>query len=189
MTPEDQHADKSAPDLDVVVVDLDPTWRILGLVNDWLKHAETKAAGTIATAGVSGGVLFNLVKDLNDPGAFVVITSIATTVLIVAAALSASWALRPVLRSKEDPTSHLYFHHIARAHPQKNQGATSYALALRDLLGRQDDLLKEISQQITSNADVTKRKFFWAGLGLGIVLVQIFALGLTALAVALETTL
>lgn len=40
--------------------DPDQAWKALSLVNDWVRHAETKVAATLAAAGVSAGVLYNL---------------------------------------------------------------------------------------------------------------------------------
>ena len=46
----------------------DHAWKALSLVNDWIKHAETKAGATLAAAGVVGGVLFNLMQDRHNAG-------------------------------------------------------------------------------------------------------------------------
>ena len=47
-------------------VDAAEAWKAASLVNDWVRHAETKSAGVLAASGVVGGVLYNLVKGLTD---------------------------------------------------------------------------------------------------------------------------
>lgn len=173
-------------DTPVVVGSPDQTWRVLGLVNDWIKHAETKAAGTLATAGVSAGVLYNLLKDLNHSGWLIDALAFACATCIVLGGLSAAWALRPRLWSREEPTSNLYFHHIARKHPKKSKGL-DYLSTLGALTRDDAALVNEIAGQVWSNAHVAKAKFQAANIGLTFVLVGIVLLGGTACAVASHT--
>jgi len=49
-----------------VISDPDSAREVLGLVNDWVKHAETKAGAALAASGVVGGVLYNLTKGHHD---------------------------------------------------------------------------------------------------------------------------
>ena len=60
----------------------DVAWKALLLVVDWIKHAEVKAAGSIAAAGVLAGLLYNLVKGESRPGGFLATVAVAATVLI-----------------------------------------------------------------------------------------------------------
>lgn len=178
--------EQPAADLPLVVGSPDQSWRVLGLVNDWIKHAETKAAGTLAAAGVSAGVLYNLVKDLNHPGLLIDVLTFACATGIVLGGLCAAWALRPRLWSREEPTSNLYFHHIARKHPKKDKGA-DYLPALGVLTTDDAALVNEIAGQVWANAHVAKAKFQAANLGLTFVLLAIILLGATACAVASHT--
>jgi len=43
--------------------DPDQAWKALSLVNDWVRHAETKVAATLAATGVTAGVLFAIWKE------------------------------------------------------------------------------------------------------------------------------
>ena len=169
-----------------LLADPDQTWRILALINEWIKHAETKAAGTLAAAGVSAGVLYNLVKGISDTSRLLDIVAILCALCIAGGGVCAAWALRPRLRAKEDPTSGLYFHHIARRHPKGTKGA-EYLAELHGLTQNHEALIADISSQVWANAHVATDKFKAGGIGLSLVLVGIVLLGLTSAIVAGET--
>lgn len=177
---------EQAVESNAIVGDPDQTWHVLGLVNDWIKHAETKAAGTLAAAGVSAGVLYNLVKDVTDPSRLLDVVAVACAVCIILGGISAAWALRPRLWPKDEPTSNLYFHHIARKHPKKGKGA-EYLPVLSALTKDHAALVTEIAGQVWSNAHVAKAKFQAANIGLTFVLLGIVLLGATACTVVWNT--
>jgi hypothetical protein len=167
-------------------LDPDQSWRILGLVTEWIKHAEAKAAGTLAAASVSGGILYSLVENQASAGFFLSVSAVICCALIIAGGLSAAWALRPRLWSREAPKSSLYFNHIAKAHPKK-AGSAAYLDALRLVTASHEALVAEIADQIWANAQVAKTKYAWASVGLAFILLAIVALGATTLAVALNS--
>lgn len=175
-----------AAEVSEMVGDPDQTWRVLGLVNDWIKHAETKAAGTVAAAGVSAGVLYNLVKNVTNSSRLLDLIAVACAVCIALGGLSAAWALHPRLWSKEEPTSNLYFHHIARKHPKNRRGA-DYLPTLSALTTNHAALVAEIAGQVWVNAHVAKAKFQAANIGLTFVLLGIVLLGATAFTVFWNT--
>lgn len=171
---------------DAIVGDPDQTWRVLGLVTDWIKHAEAKAAATLAAAGVSASVLYNLVRNVTQQNALLDVAAVACAICIVLGGLSAAWALRPRLWAKEEATSNLYFNHIARRHPKKGMGA-AYSPALNALTTDRAALVDEIAGQVWSNAHVAKAKFQAANVGLTFVLGGIALLATTAIIVAWKT--
>ena len=73
----------------------DDAWRVLLLINDWIKHADAKTAGTLAAAGVSAGVLYSVVSDVH-------VLALPTTGCVAAAAGGPSGAVHasaaPLLR-------------------------------------------------------------------------------------------
>ena len=88
----------------------DHAWKALGLVIDWIKHAETKAGATLAAAGVSGGVLYNLVKDQTNPDGYLPLAAVLCAIAVFAAGASAALAFLPRLGRRADvPDSPLYF--------------------------------------------------------------------------------
>lgn len=169
--------------VEAVVGNPDQAWKMLSLINDWIKHAETKAAGTIAASGISAGVLYNLLKDVIDPGRWIEVPAAICGVLVTVAGVAAAWALRPRLWSREEPTSNLYFHHIARRHRRKD-GVTTYGEKVRVLSAADAELVGEIAGQIWANAHVARVKYRWANIGLSAVLLALMALAATAFAVA-----
>lgn len=162
----------------------DQAWKMLSLVNDWIKHAETKAAGTMTASGIAAGVLYNLLKDVSSPGKLIGILATVCVILIVAAGLAAAWALRPRLWSREAPTSNLYFDHIARRHSKKD-GGDAFSDTIRSLSAADFELVGEIAGQIWANAHVARAKYRSANIGLSAVLLALIALAATALAVTL----
>jgi hypothetical protein len=77
--------------------DPDQAWKALALVNDWVKHAEAKSVATLAAAGVTGGVLYNLVRNQSHPSIWLSIVAVACGAATVASALASLAALAPQL--------------------------------------------------------------------------------------------
>ncbi|WP_079619277.1 Pycsar system effector family protein [Mycobacteroides abscessus] len=177
---------------DSVEHDLDPTvdaaeaWKAVGLVNDWVKHAETKAAATLAAAGVMGGVLYNLVKSQTVFDCLMTLTAPLCGLLIVATAGCAIVALWPRLARNESPTSALYFDHIARKHPHSS---SDYVKELRALVLAPDELMTQLGQQVWANACVARRKYQAVGWGLVFLFSAGAALALVALDLALRSVM
>lgn len=170
--------DEAAP------VEATEAWKAVGLVNDWVRHAEGKAATTLAAAGVIGGVLYNLVKDSHQFGFTLEIAAPASGGLAILAAIFAVVALWPRLFSREPATSSLYFEHIARRHPKSSGG---YVQELRELIADPAELLNQLGQQVWANARVAKRKYRWAGWAVVAVMGAAFALAIVAICVALDS--
>ena len=171
------------PDADVPI-EAAEAWKAVGLVNEWVRHAETKAAGVLATSGVVGGVLFNLVKDQTKFGWVVTIAGPACGALAFAAALLAVCALWPRLRSKETPTNVLYFDHIARRFPKKGDDSR-YVKELTEVLANPSVLMAQLGQQVWANARVARRKFKFAGWAMVALIFSTLALAIVTLRLAL----
>jgi hypothetical protein len=138
----------------------DHAWKSLGLVIDWVKHAETKAGATLAATGVTGGVLYNLVKDQTNPDRWLATAAVLCALAVLAAGASAAVALLPRLGARADaPDSPLYFKHVARKHPRKPH---TYFEDLHRLTASADDLVREIAEQVWANSHVAARKYSWA---------------------------
>ncbi|MCV7316643.1 hypothetical protein H7J77_13970 [Mycolicibacillus parakoreensis] len=179
----DSHQAKPAvgPEVDPAV-DAAEAWKAVGLVNDWVKHAETKAAATLTAAGVMGGVLYNLVNGETSYDCLMRLAAPLCGLLVVAAAGSAIVALWPRLAKREPPTNALYFDHIARKHPDS---PTEYVKELRALVLAPEELLTQLGQQVWANARVARRKYQAVGWGLVFLFSGGAALGLVALDLAL----
>lgn len=169
--------------------DPDQAWKALSLVNEWLRHAEAKLGVIVAAAGVSGGVLFNLVKDHTDRSiAFKIATAICAAAVLVAG-VSAMAGLYPVVRvgrvrrSGGESVNPLFFHDIARSY---RGDAPRYGAILGTLTTNPDDLVRHIGQQVHANATVAQRKYRWANWAIRALLVDVLALGTTAAVTAMK---
>ena len=155
--------------------DPDQAWKALGLVNDWIRHAETKTIATLGAAGVTGGVLYNLVQHQTHPSIGLATVAVMCGVAILASAGSAIVALSPQLRpakttarppsdgdsnpQPDDPANLLFFSHIARDY--KGDGPT-YAQILSTLTSDHVRLTEQIGRQVHANSHVAQRKYRWA---------------------------
>lgn len=155
-------------------------WRVLEHTNDWLRFADTKAAGALAASGVLGGLAANALLDdsthLSCATSFFVITGL---VALLAAAALALYVVVPRLRVGE-PTSLIYYEHVARKY--KNDPDAHHA-DLTQMLGNTEEASKQVANQIWANATVARQKYLyssWSLLALAIA-VLLLAVG-TAIA-------
>jgi hypothetical protein len=176
----------------------------LSLVNDWIRHAEAKATATLAAAGVTGGVLYNLVHSQTHLSlAFDIVVTI-NTIAIIASAGSAVMALVPRLTVRkvkpatantrpssqapmsgapvpEDPVNLLFFRDIARRY---RGDAPSYTQVLGTLTSDPAKLTEYIGLQVHANSDVAHRKYGWANRAATSLAVDLIMLGITAILTA-----
>ena len=162
------------------VGDPEQAWKTLAVVTEWVRHAESKAAATLATAGVVGGILYSLLKDHHYRSDAVIVSAIICGFLTLTAALFAGFSLVPRIWPEKDPASSLYFDHIARSHPRSG-GSSPYSLKLHSLIANDGELINEIADQVWANAHIARDKFRWGNLGVLAVLLAMLALAATAL--------
>lgn len=133
------------------------------LVNDWIRHSETKAGVVLTAAGVVGGVLYNLIKDQIESQrhlpCYVAVLALVCGVLIFVAGGFAAAALIPRRRIRgqpEDFSNLLYYSHIARKFAND---APSYQEVLKALTSDPHELTRHIANQVHANSMVAHRKF------------------------------
>lgn len=151
------------------------TWKILEHTNDWLRFADTKAAGALAASGVIGGLAMNALLDdtTHLPTAAVWFVISGLVGLLVAAGLAVS-VLVPRLNVGE-PTSLIYYAHVAQRY---KKDADAHHQALQALLADEGALTKELANQVWANATVARRKYLfssWSFLALAIALLLLSA--------------
>jgi hypothetical protein len=144
--------------------DPDQAWRVLELTTRWIVHADGKAGLTLASVGVTGGVLYNVVQSARHLDVPAACAAGACALLVLAASLCAVASLWSRVRASEKATSLLFFHNIARRYPTS---ADTYAESLRGLTREPEALTEEIAAQIWANSHIAARKYFWANLSLG----------------------
>jgi hypothetical protein len=171
----------------VVPPDPDQAWKALSLVNDWVKHAEAKLGVVLAATGVSGGVLFNLVRDRGHTSHAFNIAAVVCCAAVLAAGVCAMIGLYPVVRlhrrTADEAVNPLFFHDIARAY---KGDAPSYGAVLHTLTTNPDDLVRHLGQQVHANASVAQRKYRWANRAIQALLLDLLALGVVATIIALK---
>lgn len=163
----------------------DQAWKALSLVNDWIRHAETKTAATLAATGVAAGVLYNLVKGWHAIPGVGVFFAFACGIGLVGSAIFCAIAFAPRLRvgkpkrgEPEDLSNLLFFKHIAMSF----KGASpSYAQELTTLTSDRHGLTREIAHQVHANAGVAHNKFRWVDLALCCFFVGLATLVVVAL--------
>ncbi len=188
----------------------DHAWKTLSLVNEWVKHGETKSAATLAAAGVGAGVLYNLVKNQSDPSVWLSITAGLSGLLLVLSGLAALGALTPRLhlptsgwvnrlnekrRSRnatgdqppapatstaDDPANPLFFEHIARDYPRD---VHTYPKVLAALAANDAALTEHIARQVHANSLIAHRKFTFANRAVQLLSGGLIFLAATALIV------
>lgn len=90
MADDDQPEPEAQPDPDP-----DQAWKALSLVNDWVRHAETKIVAILAAAGVSGGLLYNVAKGWKEPSLFALIVAHLAVAILVATGWGCAMGLVP----------------------------------------------------------------------------------------------
>ncbi|GGS64063.1 Pycsar system effector family protein [Nonomuraea spiralis] len=153
----------------------DDAWKTLTLVMDLVKHAETKAGLTLASAGVVGGVVYTLIRGVPRVSAAFGLTAGACALAVAVAAVAAALALIPRVRS--EPTNPLHYHHVATRFGTRPE---TYVGELGGLVGRPDALVPAIAHQVWANSRVAEKKYRWAGVALGALLAGLAMLTVTA---------
>jgi hypothetical protein len=140
-----------------VAVNPDEAWRSLQQVNEWIRFADAKAVAVLAGSGVLGGVLVTRVPVLDDfkaHGVRAVLLSAAIVCVGISALLSLQ-ILAPRLRTGES-RSLIYFDHIARRYEGERNAFVDNYIAL---IEHDDDLVRQVADQIWSNSRVARHKF------------------------------
>lgn len=164
----------------------DHAWQILAIMSDSIRYADKKGAVGMSAAGAVGGVLYDVVRNQAYAGIALYLVAGIDGILVIAAAIFAGLCMMPRLRHNDDPSSLVYFHHIARRH-QDTSGSASYEALLKALSADDSLLTEDLSAQIWANAQVARQKYRMISLSLAALLLSIAALAATV-AMALART-
>ncbi|MCK1822467.1 DUF5706 domain-containing protein [Streptomyces sp. XM83C] len=189
-------------------------WKALNLVNDWVKHAETKSVAALAAAGVAGGVAYNLLKDQSNPGIVLDVVAVVGCLMIFLAGLFAMAALAPQLKpplpgelrsklrgmwarrsvprgeSETEPAqaeaerSPTNLLFYGDVKRQYEHDAPTYAQVLAALTGNDEEITNHIALQVHANSLVANRKYVWANRAIRALRVGLVCLALIALITA-----
>lgn len=171
-----------APQPPVEKSSAEDAWRVFLAINDWIKHADAKIAGTLAAAGVIAGVLYNVASGLKHPPIVTTVFITTTCVMLLIAVIFAGLALRPRLWTRVPATSKIYFEHISRAYP-KGTGkgsSTKFTNDFMRMLAEPNVFTREISAQVWAVAHVAASKYRWINLAQVFSLIALLSLATTA---------
>lgn len=154
----------------------DHAWKILALMNEWIRHSDAKAGVTLAFTGVMATTTFNLAKDFTPRNAlFDSLVVIACFLLLMTGALC-GWTLTPRVKDQDadrDAINRLFFVSIDRNFRGKRQ---EYSEVLHTLTSDPVELTKDLADQIHVNARIATVKAtaaklaIWCALAAGTVI-------------------
>lgn len=132
--------------------DPDHAWKVLSLINEWIRHSDAKAGVTLALTGVLATLTFNLTKDIDTWSCLVVIaTAVACLLLVVTVGLCA-WTLTPRTANKTagaGADSLLYFADISKNYARDRR---DYRSDLTALVADPARLAEQLADQVHANA-------------------------------------
>ncbi len=133
-------------------------WKLLSLVNEWIRHSDAKAAVTLAfTTGLSV-MLFNLADGFAERSQIFDIAVVVATALLVLAAGFCAWTLTPRIADQEanpEQANLLFFGSIAVKF--KNDRG-NYREELHLMTADPAALTRDLTDQIHANANIAAVK-------------------------------
>jgi hypothetical protein len=141
----------------VSIMAVEPSWKSLQQVNEWIRFADAKAGAVLAGSGILGGFLVRAIPRLDDFQRYTT-RAVLLSIAIVSVGVSSSITLRvlaPRLRTGE-ARSLIYFDHIARRYPKDRNAFIENFLHLAD---NETDLARRTAEQVWATSLVARRKF------------------------------
>lgn len=164
----------------------DHAWRVLSLVNEWIRHSDAKAGVTLAFTGALGAMLFKLAAGSTVRSVvfdtFIVVSSIF---LLLTAALC-GWTLTPRMSDRyANPasTNRLFFGSISKHFAGDR---VRYTEALSAMTSDPKELLKDLADQIHANALIATLKVRYAKLAIRSALMSAACVAIVALIVGVD---
>lgn len=161
--------------------DPDHAWKTLSLMNEWIRHSDSKAGVTLAFAGALATMVFTLAKDFTSRTWIFDTLVVLDCVLLVLTGVLCGWTLTPRIHDKEanpEVANRLFFVSISHNFKREN-----YRQALRELISNPTELSNDLADQIHANAQIATTKAKWAKWAIRVALGA--ASGVAALAVVI----
>ena len=171
-------------------------WKVLSITNEWIRHADAKTGVTLAFAGATATMLFNLLNrqgTVRTPGLW--IASLIGVAAIMCTTVSAGLALIPRVKPRkvggeeggsatgsQEVMNLLFFGDVQRVYADDRP---TYREVLGTLTTDPERLTGQVADQIHANAHIATQKFRWADRAIRFELVAALAVGATALLVAM----
>lgn len=149
----------------------DQAWKVLGITNEWVRHADTKTGVTLAFIGATAAALFNLVGTHEVWTVGLTLSTWGAVLAILGAIFNAVQALFPRLKVEgvsharsdehgEDDTVNLLF--FGDVHRSYAHDRPTYREVLALLTADPTRLTGQVADQIHANAHIATTKYKWA---------------------------
>lgn len=164
--------------------DTDEAWKVLELVNGWVKHAEAKGGLALATSGVLAGLFVSLISDLAAPSWLLTLMLILAGVSVLSAGVLGAVAVVPRTWKRSPPTGAIYYDHIARAYPNGSamqvKGVEDFKERFAEVTGDKSALFEDLATQVWANSHVAAAKYKWSNLAVVFVILAAVFLAISA---------
>lgn len=168
--------------------DPEQAWKVLSLVNDWIRHADAKAGVTLAFCGVLGAMLFNLARDASMRSCLLDVLIVGGCLFLVLTALLCGLTLTPRLKDADtDPKAinRVFFESVSRYFAGDRRG---YIEALTEITSNPSQLIKDLGDQIHANAKIATLKVRYAKWAIRSALVAGVCVAAVALTIGIGST-
>ncbi|HEY5854079.1 MAG TPA: Pycsar system effector family protein [Aldersonia sp.] len=134
-------------------------WKLLSVVNEWIRHADAKATVALAFTGAMGTLLFNMVKDLPQTGIWTKFFTVCACALLVTTGVFCGLTLTPRTRNVDKYTpneiNRLFYGHISEHFRGQR---IKYRDVLHTLTIDPQLLTQELADQICANSQIAAVK-------------------------------
>jgi len=131
-------------------------WRMLSLMVDWIRHADSKATAALASAGFTGSLLYTLVNTADRRGVALAVVATACAIAITTTAVAAGVALLPRLTIRRNSAGLIFYRGITE---RFGADADGYAAAYAALTADRPAFFAALTRQVWANANVATRKY------------------------------
>jgi hypothetical protein len=170
-------ASGTAPAAAQVGPSTDDAWRTLSLVVDWIKHAESKATASLASAGLLAGLLYTLVSRVDKPAVSFSVVAAACAAAITTSAVAAGAALFPRFSSRGTSAGLIFYRSISDRFGDNPDG---YVTAYTELANDRPAMFSALAAQIWANAKVATRKYRALNVAVAVLMFALSLLAATA---------
>ncbi len=162
----------------------DQVWKVLSLVNEWIRHADSKAGVTLAFTGVMATMTYNLAGTADFASLLAVAALSITGVLLITTGALCACTLIPRTNDRDIPQeekSRIFFDSIA-----SNFTLSQYRIELPNLVEDSDRLVRELTDQIYANSVIASVKSRFAKRAVATVLLSGISVVIFAIVVELS---
>lgn len=140
----------------------DHAWKLLGLVNEWIRHSDSKAGVTLAFTGVLATMTFSLTKDFTTRTTLFDACVILVCLLLVTTAALCGWTLTPRINDNDADPEAINRVFFASISINFNGDRPRYGQVLSTLSADPQELVRDLADQIHANAKIATIKAKYA---------------------------